>query len=534
MNLSDRGIEGPVHPETNVLSDPGQLLRATGLDPLAALTQFLFACVAMGGFMFNQSLTIDEELGLFSASNIASQGRFTLELIQRALLPPGILPLAPYVFLAAAYIVAYNIILYIHGLRHGWKSQIGFLIFILFPTNWLIQEWSVLSMALGVGLLCCSFAALLTLESLQHRRPRTTSLALSVLAVVLLVIAIATFQSQITLYLAIGVGVTLFSIPGSIRNGGTIRLANLGRWLLHAIVAMVAYLLTTKIYLLATNQQLQHVNIYFKSPYFMLRTQPVQYLAGNLEQLLRTYLTPGWFYGIPLSALALLVVCSMVLYVYCAQQRALTSLPLLRGWPSLVCWFLLFVIPLSMNIVSSPNRIPMRALFAVPYVAWLVTMIWLELAGRLKGSRILALGIVLSCWLIFQCLVGISHYYAARTLSDRSDRLVASSIASVMASNPTQGQPITHLATRGALPRENPYRTAWYSFAGSSFFNWDNGSTSRIAAWLRAMGLPKLEPVEKAVDIKLNQDFAGMKSWPQPGSILVSGDTLLVKLGTPK
>jgi hypothetical protein len=171
-----------------------------------------------------------------------------------------------------------------------------------------------------------------------------------------------------------------------------------------------------------------------------------------------------------------------------------------------------------MNIVSSPNRIPIRALFAVPYVAWLVT---------------LAIGTVLSCWLIFQSLIGISHYNAARSLIDRSDRLVASSIASVMASNSTQGQPITHLSTRGALHRENPYRTAWYSFSGSSFFNWDNGSTTPIAAWLRAMGLPKLEPVEKAADKELNQDFTGMKPWPQPGSIKVTGDTLLVKLGNP-
>jgi hypothetical protein len=86
------------------------------------------------------------------------------------------------------------------------------------------------------------------LESLQTRRSKTTGLTLSFLTVALLVIAIATIESQITLYLAIGVGVTLFSINGSISSHATTRPAKLGgRWLLHATAAVVAYLLTTKI-----------------------------------------------------------------------------------------------------------------------------------------------------------------------------------------------------------------------------------------------------------------------------------------------
>lgn len=534
MNSRERDVDGSSHHGISVFTDPSQLFRATGLTPFTALAQFVFACVAMGGFMFNQNLTVDEELGLFVASNLSSQGRFTLDLIQRVLLPPGILPLAPYLFLAAAYLVAYNVILYIHGLRHSWRSQLGFLIFILFPTNWLIQEWSGLAMALGVGLVCCSLAALFTLESIQSSRSTAARVGLSVLTVALLVLAVATFQSQVTLYLAIGVGVTLFSLPGSISHQASASLSRLGQWFLHAIAAIIVYLLTTKIYLWLSSQELQHVNIYFRNPYFMLRTEPLKYLTGNLEQLLRTYLTPGWFYGVPLSALALLVIGALVLYVSCAQRRSLSRLSLLRGWPCFAGFFLLFAIPLSMNIVSSPNRIPMRALFALPYVAWIISTVWLELARRLNGVKILGLGAILSCILIFQSLVGISHYYAARTLAQRSDQLVASTIASAMVAHPSQAQSITHLATQGGVVRENPYRTAWYSFAGSSFFNWDGGNPYRMAAWLRTMGFPLLQPASSDKSNQLDKDFASMKSWPQPGSIKIAGDTLLVKFGTSK
>lgn len=515
------------------IGDLLHLPQATGLTPLMALTQFTFACIAMGGFLFNQTLTIDEELALFSDFDISTQGRFTLEILRRLLVPPSILPLAPYVFLATAYIFSYSTILHLHGLRHNWKTLIGFLVFILFPTNWLIQEWSSLAMALGVGLICSSLAALLTLESLRSGLSRSNRILHSIGAVVLLVFAIATFQSQITLYLTIGAGVTLFSVAGSIGSTASARFSNLLHWFLHAFAALAAYLLTTKIYLLATKQQLQHVNIYFKSPYYMLRTDPINYLAGNLEQFFRTYFTPGWFYGFPLTALALLVVGSIVLYMASAEKRthSMQTFQLRRGGLAVAGWVLLLGLPLALNIVSTPNRIPMRALFALPYVAWLVTMIWLELAERFPRTRLLQLGTFLSCLLIFQSLVGISHYYAARALMQRSDQLVAGTIAAAMIAQPKQSQSVTHLLTKGEISRDNPYRTGWYSTAGSSFFGWDHGNSFRIASWLRAMGLPRLKTVGKAEVPRFEGVFSSMSNWPQPGSIKVEGRTLLVKLG---
>jgi len=514
-----------------------ELLRATGLNPLAALTQFTFACIAMGGFMFNHSLTVDEELALFSdlAGNISAQGRFTLEMIGRALEPRGIMPLAPYLILAACYVLSYSIILGLHGLKHSWKTQVGFLVFILFPTNWLMQEWAVLATALGIGLVCSALAAYLTLESMQSTLTKASRAGRSVLAVALLVVSMSTFQSQITLYLAIGVGVTLFSFPGSISSKLTARFSNLRTWFIHAIAALAAYTLTTKIFLLVTAQNIQHVNIYFRSPYFMLRTQPIKYITGNLEQLARTYFTPGYFYGNPLFALSLLLIGSILLYLSLGSQRPAigphAEISLRRGWQAWTGWLLLLTLPLALNVISQPNRIPMRAFSALPYVAWLVTMVWLELTDRWKRLWSLRIGTILACLLIFQSLVAISNFYAARTFNQRSDQLVASTIASAIAASPDQVQPVTSLLTKGSLTRKDPYRTAWYSFAGASFFNWDGGSTFRISSWLRGMGLPALTPINKENTQEFEKDFAKMKIWPQPGSIRIVGQTVLVKLG---
>lgn len=522
--------------QENLITDFCRLHLSTGLTPTVALAQFVFACIAMGGFMFSHGLNIDEELGLFGSSNISSQGRLSLELISHILQPPGILPLAPYVILAVAYIGAYTIILSLHGLRHTWKSQLGFLIFILFPINWLNQEWSTLAAGLAFGLICTTTAAWLTSKAVVLQRAPLQHGMHSILIVILLVLALSTFQSQITVYLAIGLGITLFSMTENQNEESKSKWLYLRDWAVHALVALGAYTITVKAFLAFTNQTIQHVNIYFRSPYFMLRTEPLNYIFGNIDQLVRTYLTPEMFYGHPLSGLPLIIGGSLTLYFFQSKQSRSrlqsAGIWLQTGWPAILAWIALLAVPLTLNIISKPYRIPMRALFAVPYVAWLATMVWLEISTKLKRPKTLAFGGLLACLLILQSTITISHYYAARAYNQRSDQLVASTIAAAIAANSDQGKEVNQLMTQGSLDREQPYRTGWYSFAGSSFFGWDNGSSARarISAWLRAMGIAGLNPVAKGDEIRFDRQFLSMKAWPQPGSIKVVDQTVLIKL----
>jgi len=254
----------------------------------------------MAGFLFSHSLNTDEELGLFTPFDISAQGRFALKLIGEILQALGVIPLAPYVILAVAYIFTYNSIAPIHGLRHSWKTQLGFLIFILFPTNWLNQEYSGLAAGLALGLICTSTADLLTVDLIRHRRLQLHRSCHSVLIVALLVLALSTFQSQITVYLLIGMGRTLFSMSQAEGDRGELSFRSLPIWLVHTLATLTVYTLSAKAYLTPSNQAIQHVNIYFHSPYFMLRTESAKYLSGNIEQYTRTYLTPGNFYGHPL------------------------------------------------------------------------------------------------------------------------------------------------------------------------------------------------------------------------------------------
>jgi len=116
----------------------------------------------------------------------------------------------------------------------------------------------------------------------------------------------------------------------------------------------------------------------------MLRTQPAQYISGNIDQFFRTYLAPGIFYGHSLWAftglVALLPLLTLLTRFFQANQKDTSPAKAdqIRDITMLILVALLLAAPLSLNIISQPYRIPMRALMALPYVAWLSSMIWLE------------------------------------------------------------------------------------------------------------------------------------------------------------
>lgn len=172
---------------------------------------------------------------------------------------------------------------------------------------------------------------------------------------------------------------------------------------------------------------------------------------------------------------------------------------------------------------------------ALPYVAWLASAIWLESQSSFKPQLIRTAATLLSVILVVQCLISSSNYYASRAFNFRSDQLVAATILSNISQASTANREIvSYFVSQGYLHRSNPYRVAMYSTAGSSFFNWDNGSNDRMVKWLKAMGISGLEALPEKEAARFQSDFAAMKSWPSPGSILVRNNTLLVKFSAPK
>jgi hypothetical protein len=534
VSLADSGQ----HHNGSALS---QLIQRTALTPNAALTLFTFSCVAMGGFMFFHSLSIDDEISLFGNDNvaIAHQGRFLIAAYNA--IAQGVIPFFPYVLLAASYVCSYTLILFCHGLKHTWRSHLAFLVFILFPVNWLNQEFSGLAGALAIGQLATCVAAYLSIRKSQQGTDTPIWRDFSPLAITLLVVAISTYQSLVTLYLVICFGQLIFfrehnsrtqhpSAQGKNRGIG----GPLVCFFLSAAIAALLQSLLLKTFLAITRTEVRHINIYYANPYFMLRTQPFQYISGNFEQLAKTYFTPGIFYGHYLFGFTFVLIAAGLAYANILRHRDRPSIlaryALLKGWWATGVALLLLVTPLSLNLISKPYRLPMRSFLALPYIAWLSLIILLELSPYAWGAFRRWLPMMLGSLLIIQSLVAISHYYAARAFNFRADQLVVASIvSSMLESKPNPPNSIRWLASKGHLKRTIPYGTAWYSSAGSSFFSWDQGNTTRMAAWIRAMGVEGIEALSPAKAKTLAPVWQTMANWPAPGSIIVKDDVVMVK-----
>jgi len=512
----------------------------------------VLAVISMGGFMFHPTLGIDDEQSLFAASDGGipwfSQGRFLIGLIQ-LLVPQPVTPLSPYLLLASSYVASYMLIISIHGLHHNWKSGLSYLIFILFPTNWLSQEFVINVPGFALGLFFVSLAASITHQQTKDPLRTRSGLNISPLAITLLVLAIGGFQSLITLYLAIGAGSLLFELsrdPAAFQQLGRLKgvLLKLGSWITTSILAVAAHSLIFKLYLSLSHAQVHQIDRYFRSPYFMMRTQPGQYISGNIDQFFRTYLTPGIFYGHSLWAFTGLVAALPLLLLLIRllntiqpnqQNKSLANLDPRRNATMLILAVFMLGMPLGLNIVSQPYRIPMRALMALPYVAWLASMIWLEATPAIKPHLFRRTATLLSGILVAQCLISTSSYYASRAYNFRSDQLVAATImAKISQAQTPDRKSVSRFLSQGYLVRSNPYKTAMYSTAGSSFFNWDNGDNDRMVKWLKAMGVNNLEAVPEKEAKRFETDFSKMQAWPSPHSIIVKNDTILVKFNESK
>ena len=191
------------------------LLRVSRTTPEGTLTLFVLAVVSMGGFMFHPTLGIDDEEILLAASDGGiswfSQGRFLIGMVQ-LLIPQAVTPLFPYLLLATAYVASYTLILSIHGLHHNWKSGLSYLSFILFPTNWLSQEFMINVPGFALGLFFVCLAASITRQQTTDPLLPRSGFSVSPWAICMLVLAIGGSQSLITLYLAIGAGSLLFQL----------------------------------------------------------------------------------------------------------------------------------------------------------------------------------------------------------------------------------------------------------------------------------------------------------------------------------
>ena len=512
----------------NLLDSIQAIPRRTGLSSgtIGVLLGIVILC--LGGFLFSYTVSIDDELILIHREESIlwhfQLGRFMLGLLRRGFWP-STHPFVAYACLAVAYVTSYALLIGIHNLRHSWRTTLGFLIFLAFPTNWLLQEFPVTAFSLAFGLVLAPVAVIETLRvhsgEATRERPRWR---LSLVAIALLVILTGFFQSFLLLYVSIAIGAVLLDGDAT-RAGASNRLSALPYVFGYGVIAILLHRLVVKLSLFIQDLEPAHIDQYTRNTLGMLRFRPLDYLLGHSSQILRTYVHPGYSYGADLWALPLLV-AGAILTWWVTRKRLPSGTPPIQA--GLVV--LLLLSPFLLNMLSTPDRLPLRSYVSLPYVIWVFAMLWLHQARILRRGSLLASALVTGL-LGFQCLNATSEYFFSRHYNARADLVTASTIASAMLNRPEfQGQGPLSLVVQGKLKRPQLTRSAWYSTANGSFFNWADGSSGRIVAYLRTLGITNLTAGDGATSDRVIDQFSAMRPWPDPGSLRLEGDVLLLKL----
>jgi hypothetical protein len=513
----------------SLLGSIQRMPRKTGLSNGAIGVLLGITILCLGGFLFSYTASIDDELTLINKNQSIlfhfQIGRFMLGLLRRGVWQ-STHPFIAYASLAVAYVTSYVLLLGIHNLRHSWKTTLSFVIFIGFPTNWLLQEFPVTAFSLAFGLVLAPLAAIETLRvHAGNFSSRARFWRLSLVSITLLVVMIGFFQSFVLLYLSIGVGCVLLNGEVAAQTEAKTRLKTLPCFVGYGLIAILLHRLIFKLSLLIQGLEPTHLDQYTRNTLGQLRFKPLDYLMGHALQIIRSYAQPSYSYGPDLWALPILIAGSILTFWF-ATRRSKPWSPLTQG--GLVV--LLLLSPFLLNILSTPNRLPLRSYVSFPYVIWVFAMLWLIHARSLRRGALLAATLVTGL-LSFQCLNAVSEYSFARSYNSRADFVTASSLASALLNRPEfSGKEPLKLVVQGRLDRPLLSRSAWYSTANGSFFNWDGGSPARIVAYLRTLGIANLTVSDEAKRASVINQFRTMRSWPDPQSLRRQGDVLLLKL----
>jgi hypothetical protein len=138
---------------------------------------------------------------------------------------------------------------------------------------------------------------------------------------------------------------------------------------------------------------------------------------------------------------------------------------------------------------------------------------------------------VITTYCVFQFVTSTNHLFASSHLALQADRLLASRLigriedAQVEAGMP----PVKYIEVIGYYDRPSTKLIPKIETFGASFFEWDAGSSYRIAVFLETMGFPKLEPLSLDQRAQMVSIADLMSVWPHKDSVRVVNETVLVK-----
>ncbi len=467
-------------------------------------------------------LSIDEEyaatggtLGLW-----IPQGRWAMYLFERFVLPQPIIPfLTPAIF-GIGCAVAYLLVLDAIGLqRFGWQEIASFAIFCGYPTWFLIVEFYSNIAATGVAFALAALAvwiAARVADTDLEKGIRRISIARLGLASMCGAIAIGVYQS-FALSLAT-LCVSIWVLQRYLGRGGN-PLREAVTFAIVVVGSTALYVLITFLTGLFEQRRSAHISGFFK-PMELLR-DPLTVLNGMLKEFGGALGFEFGAFALPLWAIPIMLVLGLLAIGGMARSD--------KSWGriTVLCAMVALVIPFALHLVTG-GFVPKRALVALPVAVWLFAYaaISCEIAVIRRLSCV-ALGVA-----VFQIATIQNTSQAAHRFAQEYDRVLAGQIQERLANLPGFEREKTYgLIVSGALEFNLLYRKMPQSTSGRSFFGWDQGRADRITRYMQIVGYDNLVLADRLQARRVNDRVQKLPIWPMPGSLVIDGDVVLLRLG---
>ena len=492
---------------------------------------FLIAIIFNIYPLANFSLSIDDETAAVrqSPEDWIAQGRWTIYLIERFVLPQPVMPFFPDLLFLIFLTISYYLILLSHCLKVDWRAYFIFPIFCCFPIWAFITAFYSNTPALGMGFMLVSLVVFLHFDKSQGA-DRDTYLNVGVFSILsrglLLAIAIGCYQSLIMAYVVIAAGSYLYNLLFTVNRSDGIRHLKKGaECVLIAVTGSLLYVIINKIAQSQIASQdgsfwesYSQLDLFFKDPGFVISKvfqEIIFFYSGSIEK-----------FGSSLSVLGIVSVLALIVCVNRFSKKSWTQVGI-----SLFLMLIILITPFSLNLFSN-GMMPTRTFVGIPYVVFLMILILMSVERLLfKG-----IAVILSLSLLFQVVSINSLYAATGRLALDHDRSLAYQIYDRIGQL-TPDYKKTHqtlfLDVYGKKSVINPFASmakAYSTTIGASFFEWDGGNIWRMAIFMKLLGLENIQPVDSEQRKRNTEAFKEMSVWPAKGAVQLIGDTFLVKL----
>ncbi len=472
--------------------------------------------IAAYGFdLFNLNLTIDEEIHSFynPPETWVRQGRWGIYLFRELLIPFTTVPFMPLFVGLCFHLTGMLILLEVWGVKKAWQKVLIGAIGIICPIAATMYTFSIMNFAIGAGYF---FVALSVWNFARASKGwRYLSVLPGALAISMYQAFLPTLLVAYLAYLVIKVTEKNTHIVKHILETILVVLGSaLVYWGVQKLfelsdTALISAYITNQISLPGSWQEIKTLGVVFLRQMFCFYT-------GH-EDL---YIDKLYVLGVLIfvSAMAYLVT------VFDSKVKASAKI-----W-SLLLYFALVITPFISGFFMRGVYFP-RLMLSYPIALAALLMLGLQSQHKLLRSLI-GIAAVLT---LFVFAMTDNRLFASSHMALQRDRLVAANlnlrIADAAAEAGISVDQLKYLEVIGSLTYPEAELFPEIDTFGASFFSWDGGNNYRMILFLRTLGIGEYDVLPNQQRLEAIPIVRAMPVWPDPKSVKVVGEAVLVKFG---